>query len=89
MLKATLFGLVAGGTLLIGAFIGIYFKLSRKVIASVMAFGSGVLICALSFDLMEKAYKKGGFDLVTIVFLVGALLFVFGDWFIDRRGWSL
>jgi zinc transporter, ZIP family len=26
----------------------------------VMAFGSGVLISALSFDLMDEAYKRGG-----------------------------
>jgi len=86
MLKATLFGFIGGAALLIGAFLGLYFKLSKRTIALIMAFGSGVLICALSFDLMEEAYKRGGFDSVSIGFLVGALLFVVGDWLVDRKG---
>jgi ZIP family zinc transporter len=84
--QALLFGFIGGGALLIGALLGIYLKISRKVIALIMAFGAGVLICALSFDLMEEAYRRGGFDSVTIGFLVGALLFVFGDWLVDRKG---
>ena len=86
MLKAILFGFIAGGALLLGAFIGLYFNLSKKIIASVMAFGSGVLICALSFDLMEEAYKRGGFDSVTIGFIIGALFFIIGDYIIDKQG---
>lgn len=86
MLKSTLFGLIAGSALLVGALVGVYIKFTKKAIALIMAFGAGVLICALSFDLMEEAYKKGGFDSVTIGFLIGALLFILGDFLIDRRG---
>jgi len=86
MFKATFFGFIAGSALLIGALVGIYFKWSKRVITSIMAFGAGVLICALSFDLMEEAYQRGGFDSVSVGFLMGALLFVIGDFLVDRQG---
>ena len=51
-----------------------------------MAFGSGVLICALTFGLMEEAFKHGGFDAIIIGFLLGGLVFIFGDFLIHRYG---
>lgn len=86
MLKAALFGFIAGSALLIGAILGLYLHIGRRTLATIMAFGAGVLICTLSFDLMEDAYRRGGFDSVTIGFLTGAVLFVFGDWLVDRHG---
>lgn len=86
MLNAGVYGLIGGAALFIGALIGIYMKVSQRVVGVVMAFGSGVLISALTFDLMEKAYKSGGFDSVSIGFITGALLFVGGDYLIDSFG---
>ena len=63
-------------------------KVSKRTVGVVMAFGSGVLISALTFDLMEQAYQSGGFDSVSIGFIAGALLFVFGDYLIDSYGGS-
>jgi ZIP family zinc transporter len=57
-----------------------------RVTKAVMAFGAGVLLCTLAFNLMEEAYKKGGFDHVTLGFLAGALLFLFVDLWLDRLG---
>lgn len=86
MLRAILFGFIASSALLIGALIGLFSKLNKKIIAIIMAFGAGVLICTLSFDLMEEAYLRGGFDSVSIGFLLGAIFFVLGDWLVTRRG---
>ena len=47
----------------------------QRVIAGVMAFGSGVLISALSFELMNEAFKRGGFDSTSIGFLGGAAVY--------------
>ncbi len=55
-LQAGLWGLFAGGALVLGASIGYAVKLPQKIIAGIMAFGSGVLISALSFELMGEAY---------------------------------
>jgi ZIP family zinc transporter len=88
-LRALLYGLLAGGALLLGAVIGIYSKPGRRVVALIMAFGAGVLLCALTFDLMEEAYRRGGFDSVTAGFLAGALLYVLGDWYVNGHGGHL
>lgn len=61
-------------------------KIVDRVTRAVMAFGAGVLLCTLAFDLMEDAYAKGGFDHVTLGFLTGALLFLFIDLWLDRLG---
>jgi len=66
--------------------IGTSLKISQKTIAAIMAFGSGVLICALTFGLMEEAFKHGGFDAVIIGFLLGGVVFISGDFLIHRIG---
>jgi len=85
-LMAALYGLLAGSTLVFGALIGLYFKIQRRTVAVVMAFGAGVLISTLSFDLMGEAYKLGGFDSPTAGFVIGAIMFVVGDWAVNRYG---
>ncbi|MCG2790177.1 MAG: hypothetical protein L6305_00285 [Actinomycetia bacterium] len=84
MTKALIFAFLAGFSLILGVIIGTSFKISQKVIAAVMAFGSGVLICALTFGLMEEAFKHGGFDSVAIGFLIGGVVFIGGDFLIHR-----
>ena len=51
-LQAGLWGLLAGSALLVGAAIGFYLRVPTRLVAGVMAFGSGVLISALSFELV-------------------------------------
>jgi zinc transporter ZupT len=65
--------------LILGVIIGTTLRISQKIIAAIMAFGSGVLICALTFGLMEEAFKHGGFDAIIIGFLLGGLVFISGD----------
>jgi zinc transporter, ZIP family len=43
-------GLLAGSALLIGAAVGYLARIPQKVIASIMAFGAGVLLSAVSFE---------------------------------------
>lgn len=59
--QAGLWGFVSGGALLMGAVVGYFFTVPMRIVAAVMAFGSGVLISALTFELMNKAYESGGF----------------------------
>jgi ZIP family zinc transporter len=84
--KAAGWGFVAGSALLLGAAIGYLASLPRRLIAGVMAFGSGVLISALSFDLMDEAFKRGGFDSTGFGFVGGAALYTIANWYIARRG---
>jgi ZIP family zinc transporter len=51
-----------------------------------MAFGSGVLISALSFDLMDEAYQRGGFDATALGFLGGAAVYTAANWYLAQHG---
>lgn len=81
-----MWGLLAGSALVIGAAAGYFLKVSPKFIAAVMAYGSGVLISVLSFDLMDEAYRQGGFDATATGFLAGAAIFTFANWLLSRQG---
>ncbi|MBU4292991.1 MAG: ZIP family zinc transporter, partial [Actinobacteria bacterium] len=83
---AIIYSFLAGFSLILGVIIGTVFKISQKVIAAIMAFGSGVLICALTFGLMEEAFKHGGFDAIAIGFLIGGIVFISGDFLVHRYG---
>lgn len=85
-LQAGMWGLLAGSALVIGAAAGYFLKVSPKFIAAVMAYGSGVLISVLSFDLMDEAYRQGGFDATATGFLAGAAIFTFANWLLSRQG---
>ena len=84
--KAAAWGFIAGSALLLGAAIGYLAHLPKRLIAAVMAFGSGVLISALSFDLMDEAYQRGGFDSTTVGFIGGATIYTLANWYIARQG---
>lgn len=86
MIQAIVYGLISGFSLLFGAATCLYFKISSRNIARVMAFGGGVLICALTFGLMEEAFGHGGFDAVILGFLLGGTVFIAGDWLITAKG---
>lgn len=58
-LQAGFWGLVGGSALLLGAALGYCVKIPQRVVAAIMAFGAGVLISALSFELMDEADKRG------------------------------
>ena len=84
MITAALYGLLASSGLLIGALIGMLTTPPRQLVAAVTAFGSGVLVSALSFDLMREAFALGDPAFVIVGFLVGALLFVLADVVLER-----
>jgi zinc transporter, ZIP family len=52
-----------------------------------MAFGAGVLISAVAYELVEDAFSTaGGSGAVALGLLAGAVTFYFGDLAIDRFG---
>src|SRR4051794_10445703 len=85
-LVAGIWGLVAGSALIIGALVGYVSTISQRWIAAIMAFGSGVLISALSFDLMDEAYKTGGFDSTASGFLGGAVVYTLANILLAKKG---
>lgn len=83
---ATFWGLVSGSALVLGALIGYFRKVPTRVIGLIMAFGSGVLISALSFELMDEAYRNGGFGATAIGFIAGALLYTVANYLLSHKG---
>jgi zinc transporter, ZIP family len=78
---------VASSSLLIGGLVALNLPLSRRVIGLVMAFGAGVLVSALAYELFLEAtetadrsrFAAGGL-------FAGSLTFFIGDALIDRMG---
>lgn len=81
---AILWGFLASSALLIGALIGTYLTPPRRLIAGVIAFGSGILVSTLTFDLMEEAFEAGNTGYVVSGFLAGAVIYVGINALLDR-----
>ena len=87
MLEAFAWGLFAASSLLIGGLLAIRVAVSRVVLGLVMAFGAGVLISAVAFELVEEAFETSSLlrD-VAIGLFAGCAVFSIGDAIIDRLG---
>ena len=80
-------GTLAASSLVIGALVALWFKISLRVIGLIMAFGAGVLISAVAFDLVEEAAgKSSGQGAVAGVLFAGCVVFFGGDLLIGRFG---
>lgn len=83
-IQAGLWGWLAASGLLIGAAIGFLAKLPQKVVASIMAYGSGVLVAALCFGQIPEAERIGGLWPTMAGLLAGGAVFVLASQYIDR-----
>lgn len=82
-------GTLAASSLVIGALVALRFSIGLRPIGLVMAFGAGVLISAVSFDLIEEASDMAsGQAPVAVGLFAGCLVFFGGDRLIDRLGGS-
>lgn len=86
MLEAAFWGFVAGVSLFAGAVMALLFKFSQRTIGLIMAFGVGVLISAVAFDLVGEAYELGGIPSVSSGLAVGSLAYFGGNLVLNRRG---
>jgi ZIP family zinc transporter len=89
MLDTFFFGLLASSSLVTGGLIGIWLPVGKRTLGIIMAFGAGVLISAVSYELIleavKLAYKSGA--TATGIF-AGALTFFFSDLLIGKVGAS-
>ncbi|MFF8288607.1 ZIP family metal transporter [Streptomyces sp. NPDC016309] len=86
VVQAALWGGVAGSALLLGALVGFAVPVPRWLIASVMAFGAGVLLSAVSFELVEESYEQGGLAPAAVGTVAGAVAYTAGNLWLARRG---
>jgi ZIP family zinc transporter len=83
--EALFWGLFAASSLLIGALIATWRPPHRRALGLIMAFGAGVLLSAVSYELIDEAASIGGGGLAVVggVF-AGAATFTLGDIAIGR-----
>lgn len=85
-MTAAFWGGVAGSSLIIGALLAIFIKISARISGFVMAFGTGVLIGAASFELLSESVREGGITVAAIGFLAGATIFTISEFIIAKKG---
>jgi zinc transporter, ZIP family len=78
--------LLGASSLLLGALVAFVVPIPRKVLGFILAFGAGVLVSAVAYELVEQAVtvSASGYA-VAIGFPLGALVFYLGDVAIDLR----
>jgi ZIP family zinc transporter len=58
MATAAIYGLLAGSSFVVGVLLGLATKPPCQPLAVVIAFGAGVLVSALTFDLMGETLRR-------------------------------
>jgi zinc transporter, ZIP family len=85
--EALFWGLFAGSSLILGGVLALKLPISERLLGWIMAFGAGVLISAVSFELVAEAYETAaGSGSLALGLTAGALTFFVGDALVDRMG---
>jgi len=77
--RAFLIGGFAASSLLLGALIAFVRPIHERTLGLVMAFGAGVLVSAVAYDLMGSAFETASGARVPSGLLAGALAFFVGE----------
>lgn len=87
MLESFAWGFVAASSLIVGGLVALWYRVGERTLGMVMAFGSGVLISAVAFELVEEAFDTAAGDGgVGLGLFAGSAVFFAGDALIDRMG---
>jgi zinc transporter, ZIP family len=85
--EALAWGLIAASSLLLGGLLALRRPFGLRSLGLIMAFGAGVLISAVAYELVEDAFGiAGGSGAVALGLFAGAFAFYLGDLAIDRFG---
>lgn len=87
MFEALGWGILAASSLVVGEVIAAYVRVPRRILGLILAFGVGVLISAVSFELVDEAFRSANSSwTVSGGLLAGSLVFFGGDQLIGRMG---
>jgi ZIP family zinc transporter len=82
-----MWGFIAASSLIVGGLLTFWFRIGSRMLGLIMAFGAGVLISAVAFELAHKAVELSeGSVRAAFGLLAGALTFFVGDLLIDKMG---
>jgi ZIP family zinc transporter len=83
--EAFLWGAVGGASLVVGGAIALRFALTRRWVGLIMAFGAGVLLSAVAYELVDEAFEtSAGEGGVALGLLAGSFTFFGAEKLIDR-----
>ena len=85
MAAALGWGALAASSLVIGAVLAFARRWSRRQVGTVLAFGAGALISAVSFELVEEGAVVGGLGWTGLGLGIGAITYYAADGVISRR----
>jgi ZIP family zinc transporter len=77
-------GLVVGGSLVVGATAAALLKLPPRVAALITAFGGGTLLAAIALELVPEADEQAGVGLTAVGLLAGTAVYVIADGWLSR-----
>ena len=80
------YGILSAVSLPLGALLGLWLKPSNKWTSSLMAFGAGALLAALTLELVAGGLKLAGFWPLGAGCVLGALLFMLLDRLLNSKG---
>ena len=87
MTNALMWGFLAASSLIIGGLLTFWFRISSQFLGLIMAFGAGVLISAVAFEITPEAIEHAaGSGHAAFGLFAGALTFFFGNSMIDKMG---
>jgi zinc transporter, ZIP family len=86
MIQAALWGAIAGSAVLLGSFTGLLFHMPKRWTAMIMAYGTGILIGAVSFELLIDAVDQSNLRIASSGFLMGAAVFTIINVFLSMKG---
>jgi zinc transporter, ZIP family len=80
-------GLFAGSSLILGGVLALLLPIRERLLGLIMAFGAGVLISAVAYELVAEAYETSvRSGTLALGLSAGALTFFVGDLLVDRMG---
>ncbi|QOY36759.1 ZIP family metal transporter [Anaerobacillus isosaccharinicus] len=86
MWNALFWGTFAASATMFGAIVALKISIPKRIIGYIMALGTGALIGATTYELLEGSLEISGFKEVAIGFLGGALTFTILDYLISHKG---
>ncbi|TNC71667.1 ZIP family metal transporter [Rubellimicrobium roseum] len=82
-------GLLGGSALVLGAAVAYLVRLPARVTAGIMAFGCGVLVSAVAYDLILEGVELASLRPVVLGALAGSLAYTAANWLVSHGGLSV
>lgn len=86
MWTAFMWGGISASAVVIGALAALFVKIPKRIIGWIMAFGTGTLIGAATFELLGDALNDGGIIPTAIGFTAGAVVYTLFDLLVSAKG---